>query len=42
MTVDDLADDEINMMIADSVAQIHSMHVPISKEPRWLWDTIDR
>ncbi|KAL0281631.1 UNVERIFIED_CONTAM: hypothetical protein PYX00_002557 [Menopon gallinae] len=42
LTTEELSDDDVSLLIADAVAQIHSMQVPISKEPRWLWDTIER
>jgi hypothetical protein len=29
-------------LIAEKLAQIHMMDVPINKEPRWLWDTMYR
>lgn len=28
------------MKIAEKMAAIHSMDVPLSKEPNWLWKTI--
>jgi hypothetical protein len=28
-------------LIAEKMARIHQMNIPINKEPRWLWDTID-
>ena len=24
------------------MAQIHALNIPISKQPTWLWDTMDR
>ncbi|XP_058799024.1 choline/ethanolamine kinase isoform X2 [Phymastichus coffea] len=38
----ELADPSLSNMIAEKMAQIHSMQVPISKEPTWLWDTMDK
>lgn len=38
----ELADPTLSSMIAERMAQIHSMQVPISKEPTWLWDTMTR
>ncbi|XP_015586413.1 choline/ethanolamine kinase isoform X2 [Cephus cinctus] len=38
----ELADPTLSEMIAEKMAQIHSMQVPISKEPTWLWDTMAR
>ncbi|XP_008212901.1 choline/ethanolamine kinase isoform X2 [Nasonia vitripennis] len=36
----ELADPCISSLIAEKMAQIHTMQVPISKEPTWLWDTM--
>ncbi|XP_054002302.1 choline/ethanolamine kinase isoform X2 [Hylaeus anthracinus] len=36
----ELADPTLSSMIAEKMAQIHTMQVPISKEPTWLWDTM--
>ncbi|XP_012270686.1 choline/ethanolamine kinase isoform X2 [Orussus abietinus] len=36
----ELADPVLSSMIAEKMAQIHSMQVPISKEPTWLWNTM--
>ncbi|KAL7290987.1 hypothetical protein TKK_0015130 [Trichogramma kaykai] len=38
----ELADHHLSSLIAEKMAQIHMMQVPISKEPTWLWDTMDR
>ncbi|GLG97697.1 Choline/ethanolamine kinase [Gryllus bimaculatus] len=38
----ELSNSIISPLIAEKMAQVHLMNVPISKEPRWLWDTIDR
>lgn len=38
----ELADPEISSIIAEKMAQVHSLDVPISKEPTWLWDTMNR
>ncbi len=38
----ELTDPEISSIIAEKMAQVHSLDVPISKEPTWLWDTMDR
>ncbi|KAG8224240.1 hypothetical protein J437_LFUL001619 [Ladona fulva] len=37
-----MSDPKLSVMIAEKMALIHSMNVPISKEPRWLWDTMHR
>lgn len=36
----ELADPLLSSMIAEKMALIHMMQVPISKEPTWLWDTM--
>ncbi|XP_014212360.1 choline/ethanolamine kinase isoform X2 [Copidosoma floridanum] len=38
----ELADPSLSCLIAEKMAQIHSMQVPISKEPTWLWDTANK
>ncbi|KAI4454739.1 choline/ethanoalamine kinase [Holotrichia oblita] len=38
----ELSDPALSEMIARKMAAIHSMEVPLHKEPGWLWDTIDR
>ncbi|XP_071447667.1 choline/ethanolamine kinase-like [Hetaerina americana] len=38
----ELADRGLSRLIAEKLAQIHLMKVPINKEPRWLWDTMER
>lgn len=38
----ELTDPEISAIIAEKMAQVHSLDVPISKEPTWLWDTMTR
>lgn len=35
----ELADPAISMKIAEKMAAIHSMAVPLSKDPDWLWKT---
>lgn len=30
------------MRIAEKMAEIHSMDIPVSKEPQWLWKSMDR
>ncbi|XP_045770881.1 choline/ethanolamine kinase isoform X4 [Maniola jurtina] len=36
----ELAEPAISMKIAEKMAAIHSMDVPLSKEPNWLWKTM--
>ncbi|KAG7197551.1 hypothetical protein KM043_000167 [Ampulex compressa] len=38
----ELADSTLSALIAEKMGQIHTMQVPISKEPTWLWDTMAR
>ncbi|XP_067000820.2 choline/ethanolamine kinase [Anabrus simplex] len=42
LLTDELSDPELSVLIAEKTAQIHMMNVPISKEPRWLWETMER
>ncbi|CAG9770299.1 unnamed protein product [Ceutorhynchus assimilis] len=38
----ELADEKLSAKIAQKMASLHSMEVPLHKEPGWLWNTIDR
>lgn len=38
----ELSDPVLSRLVAEKLAQIHLMDVPINKEPRWLWDTMNR
>lgn len=38
----ELTDASISSLVADKVAQIHLMDVPINKQPKWLWQTMER
>ncbi|KAK7794301.1 hypothetical protein R5R35_007685 [Gryllus longicercus] len=38
----ELSDSKLSRLIAEKMAQIHLMNVPINKEPHWLWDTMER
>ncbi|XP_014474051.1 PREDICTED: choline/ethanolamine kinase isoform X2 [Dinoponera quadriceps] len=38
----ELADPTLSLMIAEKLGQIHMMQIPISKEPTWLWDTMNK
>ncbi|OXA53029.1 Choline/ethanolamine kinase [Folsomia candida] len=38
----ELRDEELTLLIAQKMAQIHALNIPISKEPSWLWGTMDR
>ncbi|KAL5291521.1 CHKA family protein [Megaselia abdita] len=37
-----LSDYKISMRIAEKMAEIHSLEIPVSKEPQWLWKSMDR
>ncbi|KAF6204214.1 hypothetical protein GE061_002554 [Apolygus lucorum] len=39
---EEMSDPELNPLVAEKVAAVHCMNVPINKEPRWIWDTIQR
>lgn len=38
----ELADQKISSKIAEKMAQIHGLDIPVSKEPDWLWNTSNR
>jgi len=38
----ELADPKLSVQIAQKMAAIHCMEVPLHKEPGWLWNTIER
>ncbi|XP_044764274.1 choline/ethanolamine kinase isoform X2 [Coccinella septempunctata] len=38
----ELAIEKLSSMIAQKMARIHSMEVPLDKEPSWLWNTMER
>lgn len=38
----ELADPTLSELIAEKMAMIHKMQVPISKEPSWIWETMSR
>jgi choline/ethanolamine kinase len=37
-----LSDSKISLKIAEKMAEIHSLDIPICKEPEWLWNTMNR
>jgi len=37
----ELADPTLSLLIAEKMGQIHMMQIPISKEPTWIWDTMN-
>jgi choline/ethanolamine kinase len=36
----ELADPTLSILIAEKMGQIHTMQIPISNEPTWIWDTM--
>ncbi|KAK7075794.1 hypothetical protein SK128_004650 [Halocaridina rubra] len=38
----ELADSELSGMIANKMARLHALNVPISKEPSWMWNTMEK
>ncbi|XP_055849186.1 choline/ethanolamine kinase isoform X2 [Episyrphus balteatus] len=38
----ELSDYKTSMKIAEKMGEIHSLHIPVSKEPEWLWNTMQR
>lgn len=42
LTTDELSDPKISCKVAEKMAKIHSLNIPVSKEPDWLWNTMER
>lgn len=42
MTTNELCDAKISCKVAEKMAKIHGLSIPVSKEPDWLWITMDR
>lgn len=42
LTTSELSDPKISLKIAEKMASIHSLDIPVSKEPDWLWNTMNR
>ncbi|KOB63937.1 putative choline/ethanolamine kinase, partial [Operophtera brumata] len=40
--IPELSEPALSMKIAEKMAAIHSMDVPLSKEPTWLWKTMGK
>ncbi|XP_055600504.1 choline/ethanolamine kinase isoform X3 [Uranotaenia lowii] len=38
----ELSDEKISLKVACKMAAIHSLDIPVSKEPDWLWNTMNR
>ncbi|KYN03283.1 Choline/ethanolamine kinase [Cyphomyrmex costatus] len=37
----ELSDSILSLLIAEKMGQTHTMQIPISKEPTWIWDTMN-
>lgn len=42
LTQQEMADPTLNLIVAEKMAAVHTMNIPINKEPRWLWDTMNK
>lgn len=42
LTTHELSDEKISMKIAEKMGEIHSLNIPMSKEPDWIWNCMDR
>lgn len=42
MKSEELSDPKLSLMIAEKMANLHQLNIPINKDSSWLWDTIDR
>lgn len=42
MTTTELSDSKISAKIAEKMGQIHSLHIPVSKEADWIFNTMNR
>lgn len=42
LSTNELSDPKISVKIAEKMAKIHSLNIPVSKEPDWLWVTMQR
>ena len=42
MTTAELANNQISLRIAEKMSEIHSLDIPVSKEPDWLFLTLNR
>jgi choline/ethanolamine kinase len=42
LTTDELANAQISLKIAEKMSEIHSLDIPVSKEPDWLFLTLNR
>lgn len=39
---EELSDPKLSLMIAEKMAVLHQLSIPINKDSIWLWDTMDR
>ncbi|VVC27930.1 Hypothetical protein CINCED_3A019465 [Cinara cedri] len=39
---EELSDPKLSLMIAEKMADLHQLSIPINKDSIWLWDTMDR
>ncbi|XP_014240177.1 choline/ethanolamine kinase isoform X1 [Cimex lectularius] len=42
LTSQQLRDPEMSLAIAEKLAAVHLMNIPINKQPQWIWDTMSR
>lgn len=42
LVTSELSDPKISIKIAEKMGEIHSLDIPVSKEPDWLWNTMNR
>lgn len=42
LTTAELAQNQISLQIAEKMSEIHSLNIPVSKEPEWLFLTLNR
>ena len=42
MTQEEVRDPQLSNLIAKKMAKVHNLNVPINKQNRWLFDTLDK
>lgn len=42
MTTSELSEQRILMKVAEKMGEIHSLNIPMSKEPDWVWNCMQR
>ena len=40
LKTEELSDPKLSSVIADKMARMHALNVPISKEPTWMWNSM--